>query len=191
MRGYWLFSAFESLIMHLLLPTDALAMSESVYVGFICINALILVFVLVNKYSNDRNFVVLIIGGLFLRLVFMFWSEYCSHIFTLPNSGADELTYYYNAMSNMVKGKEFTGYAQFFAWQANIYGLSKIYGKFINVLLSVSAITILRRILINLDIDYNVQTKTMAFACFLPNYAILSSLLLRESSIIFLVAVSA
>ena len=119
----------------------------------------------------------------------MFWSEYCSHIFTLPNSGVDEMTYYYNAMSNMVKDKTFTGYAQFFAWQANIYGLSKIYGKFINVLLSVSAIMILRRIMVLLEVDYRVMVKTLAFACFLPNFAIVSSLLLRESVIIFLVAV--
>ncbi|MBO5069699.1 MAG: hypothetical protein J6C37_04975 [Roseburia sp.] len=191
MWGYWLFIAYEALFMHLSLPTDALAMSESDYVFIICVNTLILIAVLMKRYSNDQKFVVFIIGGLFLRLFFMFWSEYCSHIFTLPNSGADELTYYYNAMSNMVKDKEFTGYAQFFAWQANIYGLSKIYGKFINVLLSVSSITILRRILIKLDIDYDVQTITIALACFLPNFAIISSLLLRESSIIFLISVSA
>ncbi len=191
MWAYWIFIVFEALAVHLLLPLDALAMNESVYIALICINTVILVFVLGNKYSHDSNFFMLITGALLFRILLMFWSEYYSHIFTLPNSGADELTYYYNAMSNLVKDKKFTGYAQFFAWQANIFGLSKVYGKFINVLFSISALLILRKTLIALKIDYTVGIRTLAFASFLPNFAILSSLLLRESVIILLVAISA
>jgi len=190
MWGYWLFIAFEAFFIHLMLPVDALAMSESVYVTLIVINIFLLIFVLAYKYGMDRNFVVLIVAGLLLRVFCMFWSEYCNEIFTLPNSGADEFTYYYNAMSNLVKGKEFTGYAQFFSWQAKIYGLSKIYGKFVNLLFSITAILILRRSLIELGIDYNISIKTLAIASFLPNFAILSSLLLRESVIVFLCSVS-
>lgn len=191
MWGYWLFFALESLLVHVMLPAEELAMSDGAYIALIFINSLVLVFLLSRKYRHDGNFVVLIIGGFLFRLFLMFWSEYFSHVFTLPNSGADEMTYYYNAMSTLVKDKEFTGYALLFSWQARVFGLSKLYGKFVNILFSISAITILRRILIRLNMDRNVRTRTLAFACFLPNFAILSALLLRESIIIFLIAVSA
>lgn len=191
MWGYWFFFAIESLLVHFMLPAEELAMNDGAYITLIFINSLVLIFLLSRKYKHDGNFVVLIIGGFLFRLFLMFWSEYFSHVFTLPNSGADEMTYYYNAMSTLVKDKEFTGYALLFSWQARVFGLSKLYGKFVNVLFSISAITILRRILIRLNVDCNVQTKTLAVACFLPNFAILSALLLRESIIIFLVAVSA
>jgi hypothetical protein len=190
MCGYWLFIVIEAFVMHLLLPTDALAMADIVYVGFICVNTCLLMMIVGARYGHDRMFVVLFIGGLLFRIFLMFWSEYCSHIFVLPNSGTDEMTYYYNAMSNLVKGTEFEGYAKFFAWQARIFGLSKIYGKFINVLFSASAILILRQILIECNVRYSVAVTTIALACFLPNFAITSCLLLRESAVVLLVAVS-
>lgn len=190
MWGYWFFFAFESFLVSLLIPTGELALSDGTYIGLILMNSIVLMVWLSRKYRHDSNSLILIIGGFLFRLFLMLWSEYYSHIFTLPNSGADEFTYYYNAMSNLVKGKEYTGYAQVFSWQASIFGLSKLYGKFVNILFSISAILILRRILIRLKIEYNVRVKTIALACFLPNFAILSSLLLRESLIIFFVAAS-
>lgn len=191
MTLYWLFFILESLVVNLFLPEDALALGESAYIMLICVNTLILLLVLCTRYAHDRNFMLLIMGGLLLRIFFLFWSEYFNDIFALPNAGADEFTYYYNAMSALVKDKEFTGYALLFSWQARIYGLSKVYGKFVNVLFSVSAITILRKMLIRLDVKEHVRTVTEAFACFLPNFAICSALLLRESLIVFWVAVSA
>lgn len=191
MWGYWVFFVLESILIHFALPAGELALAEGAYVGLILINSLILLLVLGFRYRHDSNFAVLIIGGFLMRLFFLFWSEYYSHIFTLPNSGADEFTYYYNAMSALVKDAEFTGYALLFSWQARLFGLSKVFGKFVNVLLSVSAILILRRILRRLDMDGNTRVKTLAFACFLPNFGIMSALLLRESAIAFLVAVSA
>ena len=191
MWGYWLFIVIEAFAMHLLLPADALAMADVVYIGFICINTMILLLVIGLQYGHDRMFTILLTGGFLFRLFLMFWSEYFSHIFVLPNSGTDEMTYYYNAMSNLVKNTQFTGYAQFFAWQARIFGLSKIYGKFINVLFSVNAILILRNILLERGVSYPTAVKTVALACFLPNFAITSCLLLRESAIILLVSAAA
>lgn len=191
MWAYWLFIAIESLCVNAFLPAEELALSDGTYIFLILLNSFILIFTILLRYGFDRNFQILLILGFLFRLFFMFWSEYCSDIFLLPNSGADEFTYYYNAMSNLVKGKEFTGYAQLFSIQAQIFGLSKLYGKFINILFSISGIVILRNILTLLEIPSAVKTKTIAFACFLPNYAILSALLLRESIIAFLIAVSA
>lgn len=191
MWAYWLFFAIESLCVNAMLPAEELALSDGTYVFLILLNSVILVVTILFRYGSDKNFQILLILGFLFRLFFLFWSEYCSDIFLLPNSGADEFTYYYNAMSNLVKGKEFTGYAQLFSIQAQIFGLSKLYGKFVNVLFSISAIVILRKILKLLEISSPVQTKTIAFACFLPNYAILSALLLRESIIAFLIVVSA
>lgn len=191
MWAYWLFFIIESFVVNTMLPADELAFNDSAYIFLIILNSLILVLTIYIKYGRDKNFVLLLIMALGFRLVLMFWSEYCSAIFTLPNSGADEMTYYYNAMSTLVKDKEFTGYALLFSWQARVFGLSKLYGKFVNVLFSITAITILRKILMRLHINYSAGLKTIMFACFLPNYAILSALLLRESIIIFLVAVSA
>ena len=190
MWAYWIFMLLESFFINLFLPEGALALEDSIYVILIIVDAVVLLFMLGSRYAHDTNFAILITCGVLFRLALLFWSEYYSHIFTLPNSGADEFTYYYNAMSNLVKDKSFTGYASFYAWQARIYGLSKVFGKYINLLFSISAITILRKILIRLRISRNVQTITLAFACLLPNYAILSSLLLRESVLVLLIAIA-
>ena len=107
MWGYWLFIVIEAFVMHLLLPADALAMADVVYIGFICINTLILLLVIGLRYGHDRMFMLLLTGGFLFRLFLLFWSEYFSHIFMLPNSGTDEMTYYYNAMSNLVKNTLF------------------------------------------------------------------------------------
>lgn len=191
MWGYWFFLIIESIFLHFNLPTDQLAFSNYTYIVLILINSFILILLILTKYGRDQKFAFLLVGAFIFRIALMFWSEYFSHIFTLPNSGADEMTYYYNAMSAIVKEKEFTGYALLFSWQAKMFGLSKLYGKFINVILSISSIIILRKILIRLDMNYTSSIKTIRFASFLPNYAILSSLLLRESIIVFLVASSA
>lgn len=190
MWAYWLFIAIESLFVNVMIPDGELALGDSVYITLILLNSVILILTIVFT-CRDRSFCLFLIGGFALRLFFLFWSEYYSDIFLLPNSGADEMTYYYNAMSNLVKNKEFTGYAMLFSWQARIFGLSKLYGKFINVLFSISAIMILRKTLTLLDIRNNVRTKVLAIACFIPNYAILSSLLLRESLIALLISASA
>ena len=58
MWAYWLFIAIEALIMHTLLPIDALAMPESAYVTIIGVNSMLLVLVLIlrgrkkGKYSR-------------------------------------------------------------------------------------------------------------------------------------------
>ena len=189
MWAYWLFIAIEALFVNVMIPDGELALGDSVYINLILLNSVILILTIIFT-CRDRSYCLFLIGGFVLRLFFLFWSEYCSDIFLLPNSGADEMTYYYNAMSNLVKDKEFTGYAMLFSWQARIFGLSKIYGKFVNVLLSISAIMILRKTLTLLDIRNNLRTRVLAIACFIPNYAILSALLLRESIIVFLIAVS-
>ena len=74
MTLYWLFFILESLVVNLFLPEDALALGESAYIMLICVNTLILLLVLCTRYAHDRNFMLLIMGGLLLRIFFLFWS---------------------------------------------------------------------------------------------------------------------
>ncbi|MCU9612329.1 glycosyltransferase family 39 protein [Caldibacillus lycopersici] len=74
-----------------------------------------------------------------------------------------------------------------------IYGFfypNPLWGQYINVLASVLTIIVFYKILCKLTIDQKYKTIGILVVCFMPNYIIMSAILLRESFITLLLALT-
>lgn len=120
---------------------------------------------------------------------------YGRSLFVLPNSGADSEDYYSTAIyisENLSRlGTQRLGlYADFKGILLNLIGPNRIFSQYFNVLLSISVMEILTKIMEELKVSYSKLERTLFLYALFPNNIILSSIFLRESIIIFLVALS-
>ncbi|MCQ2353516.1 MAG: hypothetical protein MJ102_00265 [Clostridia bacterium] len=189
---FWFLFCIENLFINFalqFLPEGQYGFSEETYIWLTVITTFILLLCMTYQYRNDRKLLGLFLGALTFRILVFVWIQYFSDILLLPNSGYDEWTFYYNAISHIVNGTKFSGYPAFLGWQFTIYGSSMFFGRFINILFSMSALSVINATLHKLNISEKTRYITMALACFLPNYAIMSAVLLRESLLILLVSI--
>lgn len=187
---FWMIFIIEAPILGLFIPSGELRCDESVYWLLICFNSLLVIACSGEAEKYGKNFGAYFIGAYVLRLFFLIWTNYFSHIFLMPNAGIDEYTFYYQAMSYLVRGDIQFGYSQLYGYMSNLFGLSMLYGKFVNILFSMSSLLIFLKIMELMEFDRKIKKMLFALACFFPNYALLSALLLRESLIVMLLAIS-
>ena len=130
--------------------------------------------------------------GYLMRMGLLFFDLYGRSIYSLPNSGSDSEMFYEQGMQLAIYGTTSRDGAfvrllgSAFAW----LGYSRIYVQFLLLLLSVVAIHALNRILEEELVSQPIRVKTMYLVCLLPNFAILSSIFLRESVVTILIALS-
>lgn len=188
---YWLFVFIVNFVLHFFISPDDIAQSDGKYLVAIGVCSIVLMIVLAYKYNGDKFTFCVMIGAYVLRLFFLFWTTYCNEIFLLPNAGQDELTYYWNAYRNIYYSTHTgTVFDRLCLLLSEWSGLSLLYMKYICVLLSISAICVMLRTLSLLPISKKTYRITAAVTCFLPNFALLSSLLLREAPIYLLMSLS-
>lgn len=157
-------------------------------------HAILTLYVLVR---NKHQHAILLTLAFLARIVFLLWDVYASHIFNLPNSGADSWMYYSNAQAI---GMDIT---QFFAPQrgqvySQIIGLlfyltgtsSRVLGGYVNVLLGLSVVLLIQRMLRMLGATARVRGRVLLLASFFPNSLIMSAVFLREMFPTFFVAAS-
>jgi len=129
--------------------------------------------------------------GYLLRLSLLFFDIYGNSIFVLPNSGGDARMFYNEAVKVAFGGTSERGlFVYVIAFIFKHFGLSKLYTQFLLVLCSVVAIHMGDRILRECEVAGNARFKTMIILCCLPNFAILSSVFLRESIVTMFIAIS-
>lgn len=132
--------------------------------------------------------------GLFARVATMFWDVYARSIFELPNAAADAESYYRQAVDvATAQPGQIVDASLYGRMLGEIYvwvGPSRMIGQYINVLLGVSTIVLIIWTARLLAVD-NVVTKRVGLvAALFPNAILLSSVLLREALITFLVALA-
>jgi len=148
-------------------------------------------FDIIRINTSTKN-VILILLGYFLRIVLLLWDIYCSHIFRLPNSGRDSEMYQEIAL------QEYQGlivsrpnmYSRFLAHLYQLFGPQRIIGQYVNILLGVMSVLIALKILRKYKVAKPMQTLALVVGMLIPSYILINSILLRESSIIFLLSVS-
>ena len=129
--------------------------------------------------------------GYYLRLFLLFFDLYGQWIFILPNSGADADVFYDWAENYMKKGGwTRTVFPKVIGFIMRYVGQSRLYMQFLVMLCSMVSICIFAIILYDLDIANNVKYRAVAIVCMLPNFAILSSIFLRESIVTMLLTLS-
>lgn len=145
------------------------------------------VIIILSKYKYKFH----IILSYMLRIIIMFFDIYCKNIFSLPNSGVDTENFY-NAGIAYMNVKSIFNYNFFGGLYSKIIGSilfligdCRIYIQYLNIILSIFTIMILTNILDILNIKDKVKKIVIIIFCYFPNYILISSLLLRESLIIF------
>lgn len=158
----------------------------------ITINIINTIFILLRS-KNEYKFHITI--SYILRCILMFFDYYGRDIFVLPHSGTDTENFYNTGLLYMNSDK---------IWSENLFGgvYSKLIGiilksigdcklfiQYINIVLAIFTIFIFIRILENLNINSRLRNILILILCYFPNNMIISSLILRESWIIFLLTI--
>lgn len=146
--------------------------------------------VLVNR-DKDRHNSIIVFSYLF-RLFLLFWDIYYRDIWKLPGSGADSEMYYSAAINGIISSNYGRGgtYSQFIGQIFKMFGVQRIIAQYVNLLLSIGTMLLIKKITISLKLSENIRKLSLVIIAFIPNYAIISVVLLRESLIIILLTAS-
>lgn len=142
-----------------------------------------------KKYENVRWAVFF---GYLFRVLLLFFDLYGRELYSLPNSGADSEWFYkcaieYAHSSHYNRSSTFPKLmGAFFKY----FGDSRLFGQFMVMLFSIVSILCAVKIFELLNIDKAKTAKAMWILCLLPNFAILSSIFLRESIVAMFISIS-
>ena len=141
-----------------------------------------------EKREPIRN--PLVLGYLF-RLFLVFFDLFGRHIYQLPNSGADSEWFYQQGVF-FAQGisASTNGFIRLVALMIGVVGSSRLFLQFLLMLTSLVSILCIDESLSLLNIDNSKRRTAVTFMAVLPNYAILSSIFLRESLVAMCIAIS-
>lgn len=170
----------------------------AVYIDDLVAVFLILVFsisflIAVQSSTILVKYSIQIISGYFLRIFLLFFDIFGTNIRTLPQSGNDSSMFFRTSSEIVLYGKtdRYNSFNFVVSRLFRIIGISKLYGQFLLMLLSIVAIILTITTFERLDISTSAKKYTSWIICLLPNFALLSSVFLRESTVTLLVTISA
>lgn len=131
-----------------------------------------------------------LILGYCMRIFLVIFDIYGRNIYSLPNSGADSERFYLECLAYM-EGYSVSGaFPQMTGEIISRIGVSRLYVQFLLMLCSVVALHLLDAMLREINVDTLRRRRVMYIVCLMPNFAILSSIFLRESIVAFFAALS-
>lgn len=141
-----------------------------------------------SRAKLPKYIFLFILFSYFVRLFLMFFDLYGREIFILPNSGKDSEMYHATAINGLITGDYLNGglYSRIIAMIYSLFGEERILSQFFNVLFSMNTILLTYKLMGFMNIKIKIKNMAIAIMAFMPNYAIMSSILLKESLIIFL-----
>ena len=160
------------------------------------ISVLILLFSIAYVVDIQRNhslceYETPIILGYIFRLFLLYFDLFCRDIYSLPNSGADSEWFYRLGISYANGATTDAGVWQAtIGWMFKIVGDSRLFVQFVLMLFSMVAIETVIYTLNLFDIDFKIKHRSIYIMCLLPNFAILSSIFLRESIVTMFACIS-
>ncbi len=166
--------------------------TPTIFIAVIILIQTVAIFYDITSHPLLHQFSIPIMLGYLMRLFFVFFDIYGSDIYSLPNSGADSEMYYRYAVEFVASGDAGRGgtFSTIMGALFSFAGTSRLYGQYIIMLFSIVAICLLPIILKRLDVDCNIIYGSVALVSLLPNFAILSSIFLRESLVTMLITIS-
>lgn len=165
---------------------------------FVSILAVLLhaLFTMIVILSIKNKMKIIFLGAFFARFFLMLWDNYASHIYILPNSGADSTGFFNSAISisrniTLLSENIYGGiYVKIVGFLFYVIGPLQSFGYYINVLLGLSIVFIIFKILMMLKIEFSVIRTIILMAAFFPNSLLLSAVFLREMFIALFVVAS-
>lgn len=142
-----------------------------------------------KKYKIAKR--PLFVGYIF-RIALLFFDLYGKDIYNLPNSGADSEVFWICAIRYANGGSVSNGgfFAKFMGTMFKYLGDSRLFGQFLLMLCSMVSLLCAFRIFTILNTDDKKVSHAMWVLCLLPNFAILSSIFLRESIVAMFISLS-
>lgn len=143
----------------------------------------------------DKKYFWVLFTGYLLRIILMYFNIYFNDIFELPHTGDAKSFYeagliYYNNnsinLSNIYGGL----YSKFLGMIMLLTNPNRLLLQHINIIFDMSTIIILLRSLNFLNIDNKIIKISILLYTFMPMHIIISSVLMRESIIIFFLSLS-
>lgn len=136
----------------------------------------------VGKSKSCRPVADALIVGLLWRIALLLFDIYGNDIYLLPNSGKDSVGFFKHATAYATSNYESNN--MFVITMGTIFkicGISRVNGQFLIMLCSMVSLNYGEKMMELLDVSIPNRRKTMWILCLLPNFAILSSIFLRES----------
>lgn len=130
--------------------------------------------------------------GYLLRIAFLLFDRFGQSIYHLPNSGADSEVFYNSAVLQAVStlpGRS-SGFIALFRTIFFFIGTNRLIAQFIVLLFSIVALCILAVTIDEIDISEIQKLRAVSIVSILPNFAILSSIFLRESIVMMFITLS-
>ena len=149
-------------------------------------------FISIQRGIVTRDYFDQLLCGFSIRIILLYFDLFGTSIHTLPQSGADSSMFYRAAQQWAVYGIESRrGFFVWFLWKLFcLIGVNRLYAQFLLMLLSVASLIMFIFIIDKLIFEDEIKNQTAWILCLLPNYALLSSILLRESLVTFLITTS-
>lgn len=146
------------------------------------VNAMLLCWYIVNRYKNYGRMVIFaLILSVLLKVFLVLWDYYGTSVFILPNSHLDSEQFHRGGVefaryfSLKIENYSFVVGAIYY-----LFGIQRMTAQFFNVILSFLGISVLEKCLCEFDFQQESKEYTMMFAALLPNFLIMSSILIRE-----------
>lgn len=137
------------------------------------------------ELSEFQRFVIL--AGYLIRLLVMLIDIYASDYITILHSG-DDTTGFYNIASQIFEtgsAERSSSYTVILSKFFMIFGQNRLLAQYVNVLCYVATLIVILCTANKFQIERKYKTWVLAFLSLMPNYICLSSILLRESFMIF------
>lgn len=149
-------------------------------------------FIYIQVNEKLQNYSIPLFLGYMWRIFLLYFDVFGHNIYSLPNSGADSSMYYRTSVQYVTTGDAGRG-EMFSTVMGSIFsfiGTNRLYGQFLIMLCSIVSIIMLIYTLQKFQIQYDSIYRSVGIVALLPNFAILSSIFLRESLITMLLSIS-
>lgn len=135
-----------------------------------------------TRYREYKGFFFLFcFVSLLLKFLLVLWDFYGTSVFILPNSHSDSEFFHRTAV--LFAGgfsQDVSNYPYIVGWIYSLFGVQRMTAQYFNVLLSLLGIDLLERMMRKLELSEHSRKAALFLALLLPNYLIMSSILIRE-----------
>lgn len=167
------------------------AAGDAVSVVLIGVISILIIWQLCRQNIMAKQ-IVIIFTGYLIRMIVMLIDIYASDYVTILHSGSDTLGFWkasgelYTTGTTQIN----SNYAQLLNGFYQVIGQNRLLAQYINILFYIATVLVILYTSRKYQVREKYVTWVLLFICFLPNYICISSVLLRESAMIFFDAFS-
>ena len=184
---------FEGLLCHTIGIPNSSEDSLMLVSQLLLIINVVIVFIYISRryHEYDQMVTYALILSLALKVALLLWDYYGTAIFVLPNSHLDSEAFHREGVL-FAKGirRSVENYSYVVGYIYRYFGVQRLTAQFFNIILSFLGIDILERTLCVLEINEVARNRTIILSGLLPNFLIMSSILIRECLIAVILCIS-